>query len=253
MTKTAYMGPATADHPNGQPVEKLQREYDGTLDIHSIFYTIQGEGPFCGHPAVFIRLAGCNLQCPWCDTEYTLGRERMDIPTIMTRVLKLAGPRTLVVITGGEPFRQPLAELLESLVAARYFVQVETNGTLPPAHIAAALYNQNISDRSGVYVVCSPKTGVIHSRLHEVACCYKYVMDSGNVDPDDGLPVTALGHTANPRLGRPPEGTRKPVYLQPADHQDEGANAHNMKAVIESAMRYGYVVQLQIHKILNME
>ena len=56
-------------HPmktNTQEPEKIDR--DRHLDVHSIFHTIQGEGPYCGHPAVFIRLAGCNLQCPGCDT-----------------------------------------------------------------------------------------------------------------------------------------------------------------------------------------
>ena len=66
--KNQYRGPATAYEFNGQPIEKVQRTFDGTLEVHSIFKTIQGEGPFCGTPAVFIRLAGCNLQCPWCDT-----------------------------------------------------------------------------------------------------------------------------------------------------------------------------------------
>ena len=52
-----------------------------SLQVNSIFYTIQGEGPFAGRPAIFIRLAGCNLQCPGCDTEYTK-RQTMTVDEI---------------------------------------------------------------------------------------------------------------------------------------------------------------------------
>lgn len=238
---------------NNQTVEKVQRTDGHHLDVHSVFYTIQGEGPFCGVPAVFVRLAGCNLQCPWCDTEYTKGRRTMGLDAIVQQVRALAGPGTLVVVTGGEPFRQSIGGLLQYLVAAKYYVQVETNGTLAPPENARLLYNQHIGLRLGVYIVCSPKTGKIHANVHEHACCYKYVMDAGNADPEDGLPITALGHVANPRLGRPPEGNKKPVYLQPADHQDQTVNEANTRAVVASAMKHGYTVQLQIHKLLNME
>src|SRR3954467_9071958 len=52
----------------------LVRSDGNSLSIHSIFYTLQGEGPYSGCPAVFMRLAGCNLQCPGCDTDYTSGQ-----------------------------------------------------------------------------------------------------------------------------------------------------------------------------------
>ena len=61
---------------NTQPAEKQVKSSGLILAINSIFYTIQGEGPFAGSPAVFVRLAGCNLQCPMCDTEYT-SRQQM--------------------------------------------------------------------------------------------------------------------------------------------------------------------------------
>ena len=92
---------------NIQPIEKIEHygvPDDGGLDVHSIFPTIQGEGPFVGQPAIFIRLAGCNLQCPLCDTEYTEGRIRLSVPVIFDAVqehIRLFAP--LIVITGGEP------------------------------------------------------------------------------------------------------------------------------------------------------
>ena len=69
---------------NTQPIEKRHHKVD--LEVHSIFYTIQGEGPFCGTPAVFIRLAGCNLQCPSCDTNYTSKRRTMTAEEIVNEV-----------------------------------------------------------------------------------------------------------------------------------------------------------------------
>ena len=250
---TNYQGPATAFSPNAQPIEKLDRDRADVLDIHSIFYTIQGEGPFCGVPAVFIRLAGCNLQCPWCDTDYTTGRERWTTYRVVDTVRRLAPAGTLVVITGGEPFRQDLTDLLIDLLSKRYYVQIETNGTLPPPNLPAAMYSVNPQDKRGVYVVCSPKTGAVQAAVHGVACCYKYVLDVDSIDPEDGLPLQALGHAAKPRLARPLAGTAKPVYLQPADHKDALRNQRNMDAVVASAMKHGYTVQVQIHKILGME
>lgn len=238
---------------NHQPIEKVQRTFNGTLQVHSIFKTIQGEGPFCGMPAVFIRLAGCNLQCPWCDTEYTEGRREMAIEQIVEAAFDASGFNSrFIVITGGEPFRQPIGPLLESLVDSGFFVQIETNGTLPPPKLPK-LYGYDVAERYGVYVVCSPKTGVVNPTVAAVACCYKYVLTAGDVAEDDGLPLHALGHTANPRLARPPADFPGPVYVQPADLKDEALNRANMEATVAAAMKHGYTVQLQIHKYLNME
>lgn len=249
-----YTGPATPTRSNGQPIEKRRADDDGmTLEVHSIFHTIQGEGPFSGHRAVFIRLAGCNLQCPLCDTEYTEGRVNLSIPEILTRVRALLPSRGLVVITGGEPFRQNLGQLLVHLVANRYFVQIETNGTLPPPSLATGLYSFSPEGRNGVYVVCSPKTGRVSPMTEKVACAYKYVLSDGEVDPSDGLPIRALRHTANPRLARPPEDFAGPIYIQPADMQNDGDNYLNRRAVVNSALKFGYIAQLQAHKYFNVE
>ncbi|WP_046973456.1 7-carboxy-7-deazaguanine synthase QueE, partial [Dyella japonica] len=97
--------------------------------------TIQGEGPFCGQPAVFVRLAGCNLQCPGCDTNYTSNRKKMSHSDIWQEIVHVTGEAKtkLVVITGGEPFRQPeVVNFINYLIDMKgYRVQVETNGTMP--------------------------------------------------------------------------------------------------------------------------
>jgi organic radical activating enzyme len=224
-----------------------------TIDVHSIFYTIQGEGPFCGTPAVFIRLAGCNLQCPGCDTDYTSKRARMQVSLILEDILKYTGRLIngvgLIVITGGEPFRQNIQPLIDALLAVGYYVQIETNGTLEVPH--PQQYNLNPYYRQGVFLVCSPKTGKVHSTADYAACCYKYVMDAHNVDPKDGLPTFALDHTASPRLARPPKDI--PIYLQPEDSGNPEQNKRNLEACIASCMRHGYILQLQVHKIIGVQ
>jgi len=74
------------------------------LQVEEIFYTLQGEGPFAGRPAVFVRLAGCPLRCQWCDTQFDTGlsKPRMRVDDIMREVQRHAAAiATLVVITGG--------------------------------------------------------------------------------------------------------------------------------------------------------
>lgn len=231
---------------NIQPIEKEDKGDGQTLSVHSVFYTIQGEGPYTGHPAVFIRLAGCNLQCPGCDTDYTTNRRTLTIQEIAARVERtfshyqtVVSP--LIVITGGEPFRQNLVPLINNL--KRYYrIQIETNGTL------------GIKDPEpfkGVDIVCSPKSGKVHYSIQSHAMCYKYVMHYQSVSAIDGLPILALNHSAAPEVARPPLGT--PVYLQPMDCQNETVNRLNQNAVLASCLKYGYILQLQTHKLLGVE
>lgn len=234
---------------NIQPVEK-QRSGSPILEVHSIFYTIQGEGPFAGSPAVFVRLAGCNLQCPACDTDYTGKRATMYPYEVLADIQRLdvafyypPEVRPLVVITGGEPFRQDIGQLVRLLVSKQYRVQIETNGTLSGESIPW----------DSVTIVCSPKTGKINPKLLPHIDAFKYVLSDESVDPDDGLPIFALDHSAAPRVARPPAFNKKPVYLQPMDTQNKALNDLNLAACIKSCMRHGYTLQLQIHKIINME
>lgn len=261
---------------NEQPVEKRTHMLSNgheKLDVQSIFYTLQGEGPFTGTPAVFIRLAGCNLQCPSCDTDYTSKRSWMSTDEIchdvqraviwhqnsLPSISAVEGQAIkyfngLVVITGGEPLRQGDAiELLVLKLQQRHgcYVQIETNGTLPPPGISTI--TTNIQKRQGLYVVVSPKTGKVHPETARWACAYKYVMNADSV-ADDGLPQHALHHTLGTlKLARPPEGFKGVVYLQPQDDRDIEQNKRNQDACVESCMRHGYVLQLQTHKLLGLE
>lgn len=233
---------------NIQPIEKRELRSDGTLSVHSIFPTIQGEGPFCGVPCVFIRLAGCNLQCPACDTDYTSGRQRMPIHDILNEVTRLRPNGGLVVITGGEPFRQNIVYLCRMLTAMDYYVQIESNGTLQPQD--GIPYNVHPEQREGVYVVCSPKTGKLHPSVYDVACALKYVVHWNDMD-DDGLPSHALGHPGRP--ARPPADWDRPIYVQPMDAKDEAVNRTNYQTAVMSCMNFGYTLQIQVHKIVGVE
>jgi organic radical activating enzyme len=109
--------------------------------------TIQGEGPYAGRAADFIRLGGCNLSCSWCDTPYSWDEARYDIRaathirSAKSLADEIAVRSGIVVLTGGEPLlqaRKPaFAELLTLLQAIGRQVHVETNGTIiPPDHVA---------------------------------------------------------------------------------------------------------------------
>jgi 7-carboxy-7-deazaguanine synthase len=230
-------------HINIQPISKADHAPDHSLQVHSVFYTIQGEGPLSGHPAIFVRLSGCNLQCPQCDTEYT-GGVRMSPEALLAQVQALhQGPR-LVVITGGEPFRQAIGLFTQLLEDTGYSVQIETNGTLPPP-MGLAL---------NTWIVVSPKTGKVHPETADRAVAWKYVLDHRSIDPVDGLPVLALGHSASPRIARPPaDWPVGAVYVNPVDAQDMMHNHRNIKAVLQTCLTHGYTMGLQIHKIIGVE
>ncbi|WAX22406.1 putative queuosine biosynthesis protein [Pseudomonas phage MiCath] len=243
---------------NQQPISKRHMGDGLSLLVHSVFQTIQGEGPYCGMPAVFLRLAGCNLQCPDCDTEYTEGATTRGVfelaDAVMAQTQDANFKAELVVITGGEPFRQNLSKLILELCSRGVQVQIESNGTLPPSSDGDVmwLYTDNPHRfPKHCVVVCSPKTGRVNPSTAHIACCYKYVLTAGDVDLTDGLPLHALGHPASPKLARPPVGT--PIYLQPADHKDEALNAANLRQCVDSCMRHGYRLQLQVHKIIDVE
>lgn len=101
-----------------------------SLKINEIFHSIQGESSYAGLPCVFVRLAGCNLRCSYCDTRYAYDTGAdFDIPRIMEQVRSFGCG--LVEVTGGEPLIQEEAPvLIRSLLDEGYEVLLETNGSL---------------------------------------------------------------------------------------------------------------------------
>ena len=229
---------------NLQLAEKPVRLDNGSLDVQEIFPTLQGEGPYAGMPSVFIRLAGCNLQCPACDTDYTSARQTKPLAQIISEV-RYHRSNGLVVLTGGEPFRQGCGRLIRALLNANYQVQVETNGTM---------FDPSLADNKlrplGLTIVCSPKTGSVSAELEPWIDCYKYILSAGKVDPADGLPMDSLNFGVRP--ARPPAGFRGKIYCQPCDDQDPARNAANTKAAVDSCMKFGYLLCIQIHKVVGL-
>lgn len=112
-----------------------------TYKINEIFYSLQGEGYYTGTPAVFLRFSGCNRACPFCDTDHASGTD-MTAADIVSAIC--AFPSRHLVVTGGEPAMQLDSDLLRAIKAERFYVQIETNGSLPvPPEVD--------------WVTCSPK------------------------------------------------------------------------------------------------
>jgi organic radical activating enzyme len=209
------------------------------LQVSEIFHSIQGEGPFAGRSAIFIRLAGCNLQCPKCDTEYPV-RGTHVVGSLVAKVKELEEPlkcMPIVVITGGEPFRQNISLLVTKLHEAGFQIQIETNGTIYPKNFPFPLCT----------IVCSPKTKV-NKKMQPRIDAFKYVASAGDIGLN-GLPLTALG--------MPIQGetytNQKQVYLQPLDTGNPFENQKNLEAVIESCLQHGHTLCLQLHKIIGKE
>jgi 7-carboxy-7-deazaguanine synthase len=98
-----------------------------TYPIVEIFHSVQGEGYHTGTPSIFIRFGGCNLQCSWCDTDFSKW-DRMSITEIMTILEQWTTRR--IIYTGGEPAMQKLRPLSDELHSKGYNIAIETNGTI---------------------------------------------------------------------------------------------------------------------------
>ena len=112
-----------------------------SMYLIEIYKSVQGESSFAGRPCIFVRLAGCNLRCSWCDSEYTFkGGYKLTEDEVVAEVEKLA-PARLVEFTGGEPMLQEreLLPLMGRLLASGYELMIETSGERPLGSVPAAV------------------------------------------------------------------------------------------------------------------
>ena len=225
----------------------LDRSSGVTLQVHEIFYTVQGEGPRAGEPAAFVRLSGCNLTCWFCDTTWDDDNDPyMHVDDILAEIERIIPFHCkLVVITGGEPVRQQLHFLIKCLLANNYTIQVETAGT----------YWQPCLAQGGVEIIVSPKTPKIKPEFSIYAAAFKYVIRAGYYDLETGIPnhdTQCDGIFTKGTLAPPPP--RCPVYLSPCDEgEDHVATSFNTEIVAKIAMKYGYTAGLQLHKYFNVD
>lgn len=227
----------------GKNPKRAQELNDGlSLFVQEIFPTLQGEGPFTGHPAVFVRLKGCNLSCFWCDTDFESSNWIASLDEILADIDKKCSPTCdLVVITGGEPFRQNISALVKSLLDRGKRVQIETNGTLWV----------ELPEHPNLTIVCSPKTSNLNKELERRIDYYKYVIEAGGNCTKDGLPLRSTQSNSNEqKIARPPKDAF--VYVMPLDSFDTRKNLENQKECIEIAKEFNYKFTMQTHKVLNI-
>lgn len=191
------------------------------MKINEIFYSIQGEGFFTGTPAVFVRFAGCNLACDFCDTNHR-GYKEYTENEIIAEIKKYTVDH--VVLTGGEPTLQITKSFIDKLHEAGKFIQVETNGTIPLGHDIEFDIN---------WITCSPKHKPVSiGRINEL----KVVYQGQDMSQYDGL--KALPYC---------------FYLQPCDTKDEQKNKENLQATIDYIMQHPkWRLSLQTQKIINV-
>lgn len=188
-------------------------------ELVEIFESLQGEGRNTGRPCVFVRFAGCNLKCPWCDTDVTK-RFSASLDELLAELGQYKAKS--VILTGGEPTMQKeMPELVAALKKAGYWIGVETNGT-------------NDADWLGFvdYVACSPKRGA-SVRL---------------VEADEVRMVAEDEATADfcRKVRRQIAATD--YYVSPCDH-DGQIDFATAKSVLSQLA--GWSLSVQLHKILG--
>jgi organic radical activating enzyme len=186
--------------------------------VNEIFYSLQGEGYWTGTPMVFVRLSGCNLKCPWCDTSHESGAE-MTADEIVDAVNRAnTGGVRRICLTGGEPLLQVDAPLLDALHAHNYLIHIETNGTLPrPAGLD--------------WVTMSPKGRTVLDNPDEI----KVVFEGGA--PDLSKWEALCGN----------------LFLQPCDTGDPAKNSEILNETIYYVKQNArWRLSLQTHKIINI-
>ena len=188
--------------------------------ITEIFYSIQGEGRNTGMAAWFIRFAGCNLRCCWCDTDHS---EKVKLNQIQIIEQLRTSYCKNVVLTGGEPSLQDLKPLLLELKVKGYYVAVETNGTrtLLPYRIEGLLD----------WVTVSPK--VLPIKVDCIIDEIKVVWPSPILKQCESLQSEAYH------------------YLQPCDDKCKEVNIKEAVEIVKQNPKWR--LSLQTQKILNLK
>lgn len=193
------------------------------MRVNEIFYSIQGEGAHSGKAAIFVRLSGCNLKCPFCDTEHQIYQDLTE-EEIVQKIAEY--PAKLVVITGGEPTLQLTASLVDKLHEAGKMVAIETNGTRPVLH--------NVD-----WITVSPKAaflGEVAKPIIKTAQEVKIVLDDLHDYEDPTFGITAAHY-----------------FVQPCDTTDEARNRDIINRCVQFVKQNPlWKLSLQTQKILRV-
>lgn len=227
------------------------RTVEQGFKLNSMFYTIQGEGPWAGRPTIFVRFSDCNLRCFFCDTEFSKGDE-ITADDLKAKLMAMAHDTNCydVVLTGGEPMLQPLYELIRRTPDKMKF-QIETAGTVWPDFPDQSMWR--------VTIVCSPKTPKLHEKVIPYIAALKYILRDGEVSDADGLPVMSTQKEGASSLiyRKPPYGQAR-VYVQACDEGNQTMESSirtqiNQNLATQTALKYGYYLSVQIHKIIGVD
>ena len=185
------------------------------LRVSEIFYSIQGEGPTIGYPAVFLRLYGCNLRCVWCDSKYAWQKGEMQDDLAISEVVGAMTAKDMcdcsrLVVTGGEPLLQSdaLSELAQALIG--WDCELETNGTIfAPATLVDRGWQFNISPKlasSGNALTQRYKPKVLRHFGYIRNTWFKFTVATQE-DLDEVIALTQACNIHDDRVILMPEGT----------------------------------------------
>ena len=194
--------------------------------IVEIFNSVQGEGYHTGTPSIFIRFGGCNLQCSWCDTDFSKW-DKMTVSEIMAVLSKWETKR--VIFTGGEPAMQKLRPLSDELHSKGYNIAIETNGTI------------ELEDGLVDWICVSPKDMLYHE------FCIKQW--KGNE-----LKVVYTGQDLG-MYDNLKDGFEN-LFLQPCydEAKDPGTNGKTFHSTFDMVMQNpGWNLSLQTHKWMGVD
>lgn len=195
------------------------------MKVNEIFYSLQGEGANTGKPAIFVRFAGCNLSCDFCDTDFKKWQE-MSEEDIAAKLEQYVC--RFVVFTGGEPLLQLNRKLCNLLHNKGYTIAVESNGTIK-------------TDLPIDWLTISPKHPFTKAKTI-VGCCNE-------------VKLLATANTTIEQLDAI-EGQIKAekYYLQPIDTNNKKTNKGNIDKTLELIKkRPTWMLSLQTHKILSIK
>lgn len=199
------------------------------MRVNEIFYSLQGEGHHTGRPAIFVRFSGCNLACPFCDTDFS-DYEELSGEEIIERMKQW--PARFVVLTGGEPSLQADEAFIDLLHQHGYVVAMETNGTrsLP---------------RNLDWSTISPKGPCTVKKCNEVKLLF--------------MPTDT--HVENAQTTKHPLPHPSDIdieadfyYLQPCDTGDERLNQQIVDACVDYIKQHPrWNLSLQTHKLAKFK
>lgn len=209
--------------------------------VNHIFYSLQGEGRNTGRAAVFVRFAGCNLRCPFCDTEFDSFRTMTGEEIVQAVDAQIVadgckpGSCQLVVLTGGEPTLQVDEAFVDLLHHAGYEVAMESNGTRP-------------GPRNLDWLTVSPKL----KEAKPVTDMYQWARQPDElkfVFEEDTDPESLLAQIKTMITRVEPW-----LYLQPCDTGDSKRNAAIMRRCVDYIKNHPrWRLSLQTHKLIGIE